>query len=380
MKKILLYIFSVILLFASTISCKDYLEITPKTILVDQQVWSSDDMVLSLLANLYNRIPVTSTIYTGNDQMSNYDDLMWTGLYEDNNYFTTYSWGFQNYWDWTYIRELNDFIEKATTATKLNPANQKLYIAEGRYLRANAYFEFVKKMGGVPLITQTYTYSDFLVDPAAVQIPRSKESDIYDFIATSIINGKIVYQGKTLSFRSNAMSLQLYQTGFDTYTSTNVSIRQDGTFTALMFDGNYRLINPSGTTQPWQYRSDTLKFELNGSASVDYEVTPYYIINDETFTKVDTSITTNCKIAKIVPTATLQYAALYIGRTSMVDQRYNESFLQLKSSVLTDLNNVNITAGIPKRLRDQGYCFVRIGVKPNQSSEWLYTQVQKITF
>jgi hypothetical protein len=186
MKKILIYTFSVILLFASTISCKDYLEITPKSILVDDQIWGSEDMVLSVLANLYNRIPVTSTIYSGNDQMSNYDDLMWTGLYEDNNQFQTYGWNFQNYWDWNYIRDLNDFIEKATKATKLNAAKQKLFIAEGRFLRAYAYFEFVKKMGGVPLVTTTSVYSDFLKDPDSFKKPRNKESEIYDFVASEV--------------------------------------------------------------------------------------------------------------------------------------------------------------------------------------------------
>jgi len=186
MKKILTYLFSVVLLLAVTTSCEDSLEITPKTILVDDQVWGSNELVLSLLANLYNRIPVVSTIYSGFDNMANYDDLMWTGLYENNNHYTTYSWNFQNYWDWNYIRELNDFIEKATAATKLDPDRQKLFIAEGRFLRAYAYFEFVKRMGGIPLVTKTYTYSDYLEDPEGVQMPRNKEHEIYDFVASEI--------------------------------------------------------------------------------------------------------------------------------------------------------------------------------------------------
>jgi hypothetical protein len=186
MKKILIFIFSVTLLLAATTSCDDYLEITPKTILVNEQVWSSNDLVVSLLANLYNRIPVYSTIYSNNDAMSDNDELMWTGLYEDRNYFTTYAWNWQNYWDWNYIRELNSFIENATAATKLAPADKKLFIAEGRFLRAYAYFEFVKRMGGVPLITKTYVYDDFVADPDAVSMPRSSEAEIYDFVASEI--------------------------------------------------------------------------------------------------------------------------------------------------------------------------------------------------
>jgi hypothetical protein len=197
---------------------------------------------------------------------------------------------------------------------------------------------------------------------------------------TSVITGKVVYQGKTLSFRSNALSLQLWQSGFGLYTSVGVAVNQNGTFKALMFDGKYKLINASGTTQPWVLRTDTVFFDLNGSASVDYEVTPYFLINDETFTKSDTSILATCKIAKIATTATLSNATLYISRTAMCDENYKESSQQILPAAMPDLNNVNLKAGITKRVRDQGYCYVRIGVKASQASERLYTQVQKITF
>jgi hypothetical protein len=197
---------------------------------------------------------------------------------------------------------------------------------------------------------------------------------------TSVITGKVVYQGKTLSFRSNALFLQLWQPGFGLYTSVSVAVNQNGTFNALMFDGQYRLINASGTTQPWVLRTDTVKFELAGTASVDYEVTPYFLISDEVYTTIDTSVVATCKIAKIATTATLSNATLYISRTSMCDENYKESSLQILPAAMPDLNNVSIKAGITKRVRDQGYCYVRVGVKASQASERLYTQVQKITF
>ncbi|HYQ59150.1 MAG TPA: RagB/SusD family nutrient uptake outer membrane protein [Draconibacterium sp.] len=186
MKKILIYISSIVLLLAISTSCEDYLEVTPKTIIVDEQLWSSDDLIVSHLANLYNRIPVYASIYGSEDPLATTDDLMYTGLWNNLNEFSTYGYGYQNIYDYGYIRHLNDFIEKATAATEINEANKKLYIAEGRFLRAYTYFEMVKRMGGVPLITSTYVYDDFLQDPEAVQIPRSKESDIYDFIASEV--------------------------------------------------------------------------------------------------------------------------------------------------------------------------------------------------
>lgn len=231
MKKILILIFSVTLLLAATTSCDDYLDITPKTILVPEQVWSSSDLVVSLLANLYNRIPIYSTIYSNNDAMSDNDELMWTGLYEDRNYFSTYAWNWQNYWDWNYIRELNSFIENATVATKLAPADQKLFIAEGRFLRAYAYFEFVKRMGGVPLITKTYVYDDFVTDPDAVSMPRSSEAEIYDFVASEIdaIKEDLLPNGtsQTRATKWTALALKtramIYAASLATYNSAMAS-------------------------------------------------------------------------------------------------------------------------------------------------------------
>ncbi|MEJ7676970.1 MAG: RagB/SusD family nutrient uptake outer membrane protein [Segetibacter sp.] len=63
----------------------------------------------------------------------------------------------------------------------LQNADKTRFLAEARFLRANYYFEMVKRMGGVPLITNTLEY-DYKGDATSLQRPRAKESDIYDFI------------------------------------------------------------------------------------------------------------------------------------------------------------------------------------------------------
>ncbi|MBD0287477.1 MAG: RagB/SusD family nutrient uptake outer membrane protein, partial [Flavisolibacter sp.] len=55
--------------------------------------------------------------------------------------------------------------------------------AELRFLRAFDYFEMVKRMGGVPLIT-TQLLVDDKNDVASLRKPRNKESEVYDFIAS----------------------------------------------------------------------------------------------------------------------------------------------------------------------------------------------------
>jgi hypothetical protein len=77
---------------------------------------------------------------------------------------------------------LNLFIQRDSASTELPAADKSRFMAEARFLRASFYFEMVKIFGGVPLITSPLTYDPTKGDLASVQVPRAKESEIYDFI------------------------------------------------------------------------------------------------------------------------------------------------------------------------------------------------------
>jgi starch-binding outer membrane protein, SusD/RagB family len=96
-----------------------------------------------------------------------------------------YSYDDWNYWDYGYIREINLFMQRVEAAEKLSGADKQRFIAEGRFLRANAYFELVKRMGGVPLIVEPLTY-DFSGDATYLRKPRAKESEVYDFVISEL--------------------------------------------------------------------------------------------------------------------------------------------------------------------------------------------------
>ncbi|HYQ59149.1 MAG TPA: DUF3823 domain-containing protein [Draconibacterium sp.] len=196
----------------------------------------------------------------------------------------------------------------------------------------------------------------------------------------SVIEGRVVYDGQALGLRHNALRLQLYQPGYELYEAFDMRLSHEGTFNGLIFDGTYKLISPAGTTQPWVLRTDTITFELNGSESIDYEVTPYFMVANESFTKSGNNIDATCAINQIVGTSTLENATLYISRTLICDQVYNDSKQELSAAAIGSMSSVNFSAEIPPRLLDQGYCFVRIGVKAAQASERVYSQVQKVSF
>lgn len=182
-----------ILLLCLGLGCQkaqeDWLSKKPTDILLNDQVWSDPKLVLSVLADLYDRIPE----YQELQQYWNFADFdeAFPSAYGD--YWRvknqTYDYSAWNYWDYGYIRDINLFIQKDRQATKLDTADQNRFLAEAQFLRANAYFTLVKRMGGVPLLLDTMHYN-FSGDPTYLQHPRAKESEIYDFIIKELDSAK----------------------------------------------------------------------------------------------------------------------------------------------------------------------------------------------
>ena len=188
MKKISSLILLTLLLGVA--GCKkdsEFLNVLPTSILTNEQAFSDPAQVLSILANLYNRQLDFSSLDDVNGAAG------WVSMADFSESFPSEngrsyivqrtSWGFGEWstWDYGYIRELNLFLERAEKATGISAADKSRFLAEARFLRANYYFEMVKRMGGVPLIKESLLY-DFSGDPKYLQYARAKESEIYDFV------------------------------------------------------------------------------------------------------------------------------------------------------------------------------------------------------
>lgn len=170
-------------------SCNsDRLDREPPNILVDEQVWNDADLILGVLSNFYDRLPAHVSLTSGWQEMAAYDEATWSGFANNeflNNY-VNYPINRWQYWDYGLIRDINLSIDKIEEeSTGLTEVEKTQFIAELRFIRAYIYFELVKRMGGVPLVTEQLIY-DFSGDPEPLQIPRSKEEEVYDFIAEEI--------------------------------------------------------------------------------------------------------------------------------------------------------------------------------------------------
>lgn len=183
MKKNFIYIL-LITLAGQFYGCSDFLDRTPTDFLTDEQVWNDKTMVQGVLANVYNNVPMNGTL--DNDvNFSLIDDFMWCGLMNtdvetERNQMVAYAYDFLRYYDYAYIYKLNQGIEKLEEST-LSEDDVKVLQGEFRFLRAYAYFEMARRMGGVPLITNTSTYTPGM-DVTELQVARSSEAGVYEFV------------------------------------------------------------------------------------------------------------------------------------------------------------------------------------------------------
>lgn len=196
---------------------------------------------------------------------------------------------------------------------------------------------------------------------------------------TSIIEGKVTYNGNNIGVRgtNEVVQLQLYQDGYQLKGHIPVYVKQDGSFSATLFDGKYKLVARSNNG-PWVDASvDTIVVDLKGKTQVTYPVTPYFTVeNVELVLNHNKSLKANFNINKIVSTANVRYCSLIVNRTAFVDDAINiwrkeYSFTQNSVSLLEDLSSL-------AQIEGNGPLYARIGVRSNLSEQSIYSEVIKI--
>ena len=191
------------------------------------------------------------------------------------------------------------------------------------------------------------------------------------------LSGKVVYQGNAVSVRNNGPQLELWQDGFALKSPITVNISQDGSYSAILFNGRYKLVRRADA--PWQQQaSDTLIVNVNGNTSYDVPVSPYFTISNDTFGKSGNNITARFVVNKNIPTANLELVRLYLGKSILTDQVQREFLVDGNVANIVSGQPTEITASLPDNLKDLDYIFARIGVKSSSAGEYYYTQVQKI--
>jgi len=217
-----------------------------------------------------------------------------------------------------------------------------------------------------------YTYI-FLIMMAAFVL-TSCGLDNYD-APQSRLHGRITYNGETLGLRGTgeAVRLQLYQDGYELRDNIQVFVGQDGTFEAMLFDGEYKLVtrNQNG---PWVNTRDTIVVNLKGSTEVEVKVTPFFTISNETITLNGSVLNASFNVNKIVSTANIDYVTLLVSKTSFVDDATNIARKDFKDQQAGALNlSMDMSDNAAAKA-----LFARVGVRTVGADQAIYSDIVRL--
>ena len=166
-------------------SCSDFLDQEPDKILSDDQIYNDPIMIQSTLANFYGRMEGKQWGQRTKDGDGSYSMTILDEAakcdggpdtrteFEDDRWRTC---------DYEFIRNLNQFIQGVRTYTEVAESERTRYEAEARFLRAWVYFCMGRGLGGMPIVgDEVFSYEEGQ-DISAMQIPRSTEAELYDYI------------------------------------------------------------------------------------------------------------------------------------------------------------------------------------------------------
>lgn len=192
MRKILIYI-SVFTSFLVLEACEDFLTIKPLDKTSADILFADVSGVKTVLANIYQKMPIEDFTWTGGTSFNSHPGGAFGGWHkagmtdeavlEPNN-------GQQpgtfpgNYWDYTGIRQVNQFLETISTLKDEGKMTEAVYTqlyGEGHFILAYMYFKLASRYGGVPIIDEVQKLSES-GDNSALFVPRSTEKETWDFV------------------------------------------------------------------------------------------------------------------------------------------------------------------------------------------------------
>lgn len=255
MNRFLIFILGAILLWGGSSCKKEFLSLTPLNSISDQDVWRNAQLMRMFVNNMYNGVEsgIALTCDNMNGPMAVMTDearsayvgstantTLITGSYSTSN-------APLNNWSSQYanIRNTNIFLDNVETSP-VAPHEKNPLIGETKFVRALAYFELVKRFGGVPLITQPQQLNDELL------VPRNTLQQCYDFITQELDEAitllpetnspGLATQWAALALKSRVM---LYAASYSRY--------------GVMDPDEFGAIDPSLAQSYWQEAYDAAK-------------------------------------------------------------------------------------------------------------------------
>lgn len=213
----------------------------------------------------------------------------------------------------------------------------------------------------------------------------SCKKDNYD-APSSTLKGKLFYNNEEFGVEYDRVPLEIYQSGFGKKGPINASFAQDGTYSALLFNGNYKLIIPNGQG-PFKWHvnaagvNDTLAVSVNGDQVLNLQAIPYYMIRNTTYKASGKEVTATFRVDKIITDAAaknIERVNLYVNKTQFVSGPDNIVSAELAGPAITDPATLSLKVTVPSIVPTQNYVFARIGVKIDGVEDMIFSPLQKI--
>ena len=182
-----------ILLMAGASACRK-LNIPPKNIIQDPDVFSTPQGIQAYMARLYSELPIEDFRYSPQRGLN----FFWiisptpattgealsrdqTGSMQEN--LGGWNWSFWS-GSYTVIRDCDYFIQTLPAYAKnFTTAQVNAWLGEAYFVRGMTYFALVKRVGGVPIVNSVLNYvPGTSVDD--LKVPRSSEKAVWDQIAS----------------------------------------------------------------------------------------------------------------------------------------------------------------------------------------------------
>ncbi|WP_018626167.1 RagB/SusD family nutrient uptake outer membrane protein [Niabella aurantiaca] len=186
--KLKYFLFILLGIGSITISCKSYLDVPPKNIVNESDLFSNSKGMSLYLSRMYSQMPFEDFKYSPARQF--FDDWLVTpGTNEGSSLgrdageaMTSEGWARNGaYWvrAFNLLRDANTLLENLPAfKTNFTDAELNEYMGEAHFARAMVFYALAKRYGGVPLVTKVLKYPE---NPAAqLEIPRSTEEETWN--------------------------------------------------------------------------------------------------------------------------------------------------------------------------------------------------------
>lgn len=198
--------------------------------------------------------------------------------------------------------------------------------------------------------------------------------DNYD-APQSTLSGHVTYNSEPLGVRGSNQSvyLQLWQDGFPLRSAINVYVTQDGSFSARLFDGKYKLVTTSGNG-PWLNSADTVLVDVRGNTNIEYPVKPYYTMSNISYNVQGNMLKASFDVKTIDASRTIDFATLLVNDTKFVDLG-QYTYKMEKTGMST--GHVDLELDIKDILTKSAAVYARVGLKISGITEALYDSSPK---